>query len=179
MADAVWLVTALLCLNGTRWVWIIGQRKGPAPVVCSTAACCAPAPAPHLPVASHQSVYSHPSPKKAAIKSPLKTTTGLDSHKLEQNNLFLSSYLSLFLPSCLPIPISALSRLPSLPVPIHLRRQRWREPRAPPGATRFRVVYGCVLYWCELIPSGNTFVGCSLGLPSFWLPDFQLWPHHA
>lgn len=29
-----------------------------------------------------------PSPKEASIKSPLKTGTGLDSYKLEQNNLF-------------------------------------------------------------------------------------------
>lgn len=29
-----------------------------------------------------------PSPEEASIKSPLRTTTGLDSYKLEQNNLF-------------------------------------------------------------------------------------------
>lgn len=68
----------------------------------------------HLPVASHQSVYKRPSPKKAAIKSPWKTATGLDSHKLEQNNLFLL----LSLPSFLPVPLSPLPRLPSVPVPI-------------------------------------------------------------
>lgn len=108
-----------------------------------------PAPAPHLPVAFHQSFYSRPSPKKAAIRSPLKTTTGLDSHKLEQNNLFLSPYLSpLFLPSCLPIPVSALSPVcPSLPVPIRLGRQRRREPRALPGATRFP----CCLRMCAVL----------------------------
>lgn len=169
MADAVWLVTALLCLTGTRWVWITGQRKGPAPLVCATAACCAPAPAPHLPVASHQSVYSHPSPKKAAIKSPLKTTTGLDSHKLEQNNLFpLSASLSFssFLP---PNP-----HLRSLPSPLAARSDPSRSSAlaGAAGTARSHAV-PCCLRMCAVLMRADSirqhFFSFQPG-PAFLLP---------
>lgn len=39
-----------------------------------------------------------PSPKEASIKSPLKTRTGLDSYKLEQNNLFPKPHCGLVSP---------------------------------------------------------------------------------
>lgn len=80
-----------------------------------------------------------PSPKEASIKSPLRTTTGLDSYKLEQNNLFPKLHISMPVPIC---PKSSAAEAASTAV-----RQR------------ALLVYWCTLYWCELNPSGNTF-GC-------------------
>lgn len=85
---------------GTRWVWIIPQKRLPstAPLVwpnrwmvrCSL---CRDAPVllywPLSPCCWFSSIcLLCPSPKEASIKSPLKIKTGLDSYKLEQNNLF-------------------------------------------------------------------------------------------
>lgn len=53
-----------------------------------------------------------PSPKEASIKSPLKTRTGLDSYKLEQNNLFRNPSTAPHLQacSCLSLIVSGRSR---------------------------------------------------------------------
>lgn len=81
---------------GTRWVWIILQKKGSAPLVWPNPMTVHRSPSsPHvLHLALSPSCWFSsicllwPSPEEASIKSPLETTTGLDSYKLEQNNLF-------------------------------------------------------------------------------------------
>ena len=47
-----------------------------------------------------------PSPKEASIKSPLEMRTGLDSYKLEQNNLFPKPHAH---PGPTPVPICPIS----------------------------------------------------------------------
>lgn len=88
-------MTALLCLLG-RDESESFRKKGSAPLVLPNRGMvrCSPY-LPHVlclalsPCCWFSSVcLLCPSPKEASIKSPLKTTTGLDSYKLEQNNLF-------------------------------------------------------------------------------------------
>lgn len=120
---------------GTRWVWIILQRKAQRPwsdPVHGWSAAARTEPPHVLRLALSPSCWvssaclPRPSPKKASIKSPLKTTTGLDSHKLEQNNLFF--------PKPPPPSTSPRHAFPSPTSPClfrsvpHRQRQRLRAP---------------------------------------------------
>lgn len=164
---------------GTRWVWIIPQREARRPwsdPVHRWSAAVRTEPPHVLRLALSPSCWvssaclPRPSPKKAFIKSPLKTTTGLDSHKPEQNNLFF------FFPQA-PPPSPCLPRPHiSMPVPI-CPTSSVAEAASTAARQRALLVYGCTLYWCELIPSGNTF-GCHT--PRFFLlPAFQFSCLHA
>lgn len=154
-------MTALLCRLGRDEAESF-HKIGSPPLVWSNRGMvhCSPygAPMPHVlhlafsPCRWFSSVcLLSPSPREASIKSPLWTTTGLDSYKLEQNNLFPKLHVSMPVPIC---PKSSAAEAASTAV-----RQR------------ALLVYWCTLYWCELNPSGNTF-GCHtprfLSLPAFY-----------
>lgn len=135
----------------TKWVWITLQKgspfskafgltqskDGPLQLQCSSLAL--------SPSCWFSSIcLLCRSPKVASIKSPLKMITGLDSYKLEQNNISQTPMSSL---APHPNACSYLSHIISSRGPEHCC-ETWTA-----------LVYWCTLYWCELIPSGHTF-GC-------------------
>lgn len=103
-------------------------------------------------------LFTLPSPKEASYKSPLKMRTGLDSNKLEQNNLFPNptSTPAPHLPCLFPsVPVSSAAVAVSATVRLRAVLVYWRR-----------------LYWCELIASCNTFgrhASRCLSLPSLLL----------
>lgn len=153
---------------GTRWVWIILRRKARRPWTdpvhgWSAAARTEP---PHvLRLALSPSCWvssaclPRPSPKKASIKSPLKTTTGLDSHKLEQNNLFFFSQASppplLF---AMPSPVPHLHACSDLSHIVSGRGCEHRREAESPSCLRMHTV----LMWADSIRQ------------HFWLPHTPL-----
>lgn len=130
----------------------------------------------HLPVASHQPVYGRPCPKKAAIKSPLKKTTGLDSYKLEQNLLFFSLFLFPFLSSFLPPNPHLLSH----PSPFAARSNPSRSSAlALATGTAGSYTVPCCLQMCAVLMRAD-----SIRQHFFWLQPgpaftFAAWPQHA
>lgn len=154
----------------TRWVWIIPQngcpfnstlgltesRDGPVQPVQSC---------PmffiwhsHLPVGSHLSVYSVPVQRKHPLDH-LKDENGTWQLQTGAKQSFPNAprppqpHISMPVPIC---PISSAAEAASCAV-----RQR------------AVLVYWCTLYWCELIPSGNTF-GCHTPHCLSLLPFYSL-----
>lgn len=92
--------------SGTRRVWIIPQKRlslqqrpwSDHIVGCSTAALLSSSSGPLTSCLFSSICLPCSSPKEASIKSPLKTRMGLDSYKLEQNNLFPKPHCGLTSP---------------------------------------------------------------------------------